>query len=150
MANYSRIKSDNSWVMVFILFLILSCSAEEPEGILVSQFAASYSNINGKKYIFKITEETLNGTPDWSADKIIPLTASDAVKIAELEISNYSEEKGLWHLAGIELRRFGLTDKWLYVIEFNKVRSHGSNIPTNDYLRIPVLLNNQAIKGEKK
>ena len=148
MSNYSRIKFCASWAMVLVLVFVLGCSPEEPQGTLVSQSYGSHSQVKGKEYDFKITKETLKDSPDWSVGKTIPLTISDAVRIAELEISNYSTEKDLWHLTGIELMRFGLTDKWLYVIAFDKTRSRDSEMYTNDYLRIPVLFNGIPIKGK--
>jgi hypothetical protein len=81
MSNYSRIKFCASWAMVLVLVFVLGCSPEEPEGILVSQSYGSHSRVKGKEYNFEITKETVKDSSDWSVDKKIPLTISDAVKL---------------------------------------------------------------------
>lgn len=146
---YIRINRCAPCVIVLYLIIILGCSVERDtkDAILVSQSTGSYSQIGGKKYTFEISNETLKDSPTWSINNTIPLTTVDAIKIAELEIANYSKEKDLFYLSSIELRRFGFTDKWFYVVEFFKRASVNSEMSTNDYLRIPVLLNGQPIKG---
>lgn len=148
MSNYSRIKFCASWAMVLVLVFVLGCSPEEPQGTLVSQSATSYSKVNGKRYAFEISNKAIEDSPAWSADKTMPLTTSDAIKTAELEIQYYSEKKDLWYVSSVELNRFGLSDKWVYVVVFNKRKGSNPDMSTSDYLRIPVLLNGQPIKGK--
>jgi hypothetical protein len=148
MSNYPKIKFCASCVMVLVLFYVLGCTPEEPKGMLVSRSATSYSKINGKRFVFEISNEAIENSPAWSADKTIPLTTSEAVKIAELEVPNYSKEKDLWYVANVELNRFGLSDKWVYVVVFNKRKGSNTDMSTDDYLRIPVLFNGQPIKGK--
>ena len=129
-------------------FLTISCSTELNEPVLVSSGRVFGSRVDGKEIKFQVLFSDLDKSPSWRVGNRLPLSIEQAISIAELEIKNYSDEEKLWHLKSISLNQLGSEDKWFYAIQFNKKIRKGSEMDSDDYLIIPILLESRPIKGK--
>ena len=129
------------------IFLTISCSTEFNEPAFVSSSRGFISRVDGKEIEFKVLSSDLDKSPSWRVENRLPLSIEQAVSIAKLEIKNYSDEDKLWHLKSISLNQLGSEDKWFYAIQFNKNLREGSEMDSDDYLIIPILLESRPIKG---
>ena len=137
-------------ILFFILLAMsLSCSDVFDNATLVSSSAGYKSRVNGKYITFTVSTEILADSPNWSLGEKLPLDFETAALIAEKEITNYVQTKELWSLAGIWFKRLEPSNKWYYVVQFNRKMRRGSNMDSDDYLMIPVLLDGKPIKGTR-
>jgi hypothetical protein len=93
--------------------LCLCAGARAQSSVVFRQF--SYHE--GKRYESKVTNRTLEATPDWTdAQENPPLPARRAVELASAQLSKSVGDASKWGLQRILLQPVGA--KWVYVLEF--------------------------------
>ena len=136
-------------IVVLILISHTGCSNDiSPNAVPVFEANTYSSRIGSKEYDFEVSSQLIDSSQEWSFDQKMPVTMEDAVAIAKKDIDRYDKDNKLWVLSRIELSRLGITNKWFYIVQFDKRMGINSDVISNDYLMIPVLFNGKTIKGE--
>ena len=106
---------------------------------------------------FPIRAEDFRAYPVLSSLARLPLSPPRAVRLAEADLPQYVREPSDWYVSGVELLRVRQTDKWYFVVCFEKkpryVESPYSGVAQvgefGTHLGIPVLFTGRTIRGNR-
>lgn len=142
-----------SFLVLFTVSISCGCHRHESPPRATGTSLGILSTINGNQYEFSVTEELLGGSPAYSPEQTPPLTISEAVRLAELAAPQYFSGNGdwaSWTIHDVTLRKSWITNKWFYIVTFvAPAKAMSEGMLSEEALRIPVLLNGQAVEGKK-
>jgi hypothetical protein len=93
-------------------------------------------------------------TPDWSPESDPPLSLTEAVRIAQVEVPKYTDTPGAFRLDKVEW--LNVTDccpskKWIYLVSFERDWEYqGHRFNNRGTITIPVLLDGTVIQGQRE
>jgi len=106
-----------------------------------AEFNSYYS---GKRYDFRITQESLLATPPWlDSEPDPPLSARSAREIAAVYLSHLFKNASEWNVREIALHRIG--ERWVYLVSFDPPSPPGVNEWMSSPFRIVVLMDGTAV-----
>ena len=128
---------------------VFSFEAEKNYRDLETGYSVGHtSQVHGKRYVFKITNELMVNTHPHVLEEPTPLTIQEAVALATRSTHRYLSEADQenWRVTHVTLHRFGGSDRWYYTVAF-RPSERVINAGVIEELRIPVLLNSHVVLG---
>lgn len=107
------------------------------------------SDVGSQVLKFELSSDLLERSDTVDVTGNLPLSPSGAVQIAMNASRLYIPlgERSGWRITEVSLKRWGLSEKWYYVVAFKMKDTVG--LPVEKQLLIPVLMNGETVKGER-
>ena len=129
--------------------VLLQRAREKEEESLRCDDLSFLSEVGSQVLKFEIPSALLEKSKSVDGSKDLPLGPGGAVEVARTASRLYipQGERSGWRIAEVSLKRWGLSEKWYYIVSF-KTKS-AVDMPVEKQLLIPVLMNGETVKGER-
>jgi hypothetical protein len=120
--------------------------SEEKKNVTALSQRKYVFNAFAKKFVFELTDEQLDQSPDCHPLEGVPLEIHQASALALTAFGDYlpTDQSSDWHVNTVSLKRVDNSDKWYYLVEITRINDDPD---TSVHLRIPVLLTGKVVRG---